>query len=151
MRIFTEEHKRKLSLSHMGQSGHWTGKKFTQEHKEKLSKSHANKRNSPKTEFKKGLTPWNKGLKGYLKGEKNHKWKGDEVGYYALHTWVKRNYGAPRKCSNCGSIKNIQWANVSHQYTREKNDWIQLCVPCHRVYDKGFEKAKEKYIEHAES
>lgn len=26
--------------------------------------------------FKKGMTPWNKGLKGYMAGEKNPKWKG---------------------------------------------------------------------------
>ena len=31
--------------------------------KEKLSKSHKGQHNSINTEFKKGMTPWNKGLK----------------------------------------------------------------------------------------
>jgi len=29
-----------------------------------------------KTSFHKGMTPWNKGLKGYKAGEKNNRWKG---------------------------------------------------------------------------
>jgi len=31
---------------------------------------------SPKTEFRKGIIPWNKGLKGCITGKKNPKWQG---------------------------------------------------------------------------
>lgn len=60
MRKFTEEHKRKLSESHKGQRGYWTGKKrgkWTEEHKRKISESLKGKSKN------KGRTPWNKGKK----------------------------------------------------------------------------------------
>jgi hypothetical protein len=112
--------------------------------------------------FKKGLTPWsklhpelmptpwNKGVKGYMGanrtsfteestlGDKNNKWKGENVGYYALHGWVYRRLGQPKKCKSCG-IKSgrIEWANKSHQYKRDIKDWISLCKKCHGKYDSG--------------
>lgn len=144
-RKFSEEHIRKLRESHLGQKGFWEGKKFSEEHKRKLRESHEGLHISPATEFKKGLTTWNKGLKGYMAGEKNSQWKGDKVGYYSLHAWVKNNFGKPEKCEHCLSTRNIQWANVSRKYMRGREDWIQLCVPCHRKYDKDYPKAIEQY------
>lgn len=41
------------------------GKKLSEEHKQKISDGE--KKNLPKTVFKKGLIPWNKGLKGTIK------------------------------------------------------------------------------------
>lgn len=93
------------------------------------------KRNSPGTEFKKGHTSWLKGKKRpEITAENNHAWKGDNVGYAALHTWVRRNYGTPKECSCCGttSYRRYEWANISGKYSREREDWIRLCVPCHR-------------------
>ena len=75
------------------------GKTCSQETKEKLSKKSKGKHLSPKSEFKKGITPWNKGLKGVqvawnkgkkdvqvawnkgiphlaIRGNKHHSWKG---------------------------------------------------------------------------
>lgn len=71
-------------------------------------------------------------------GEKNHKWKGNDVGYAGLHTWVSRQLGKPKKCDHCGdtSDRRYEWANKSHEYLRDKNDWIRLCLPCHKKYDK---------------
>lgn len=135
MRTFTEEHKRKLSVSHMGNKGFWEGKHFSERHKELLSLSHKGKHISPETQFKKGCTSWNKGTKGIRTGELNGMWKGDNVGYYALHAWVKRLLGKATKCIECGSERNVQWANKDHKYHRESNNWMQLCVPCHRKHD----------------
>lgn len=69
--------------------------------------------------------------------EKNPKWKGDRVGYYALHAWIQRKIGKPKKCSSCGSEdrKRYEWANKSGQYKRDFSDWIRLCKPCHVKYD----------------
>lgn len=145
-RVFSEEHIRKLRESHIGNKGYWVGKKFSAEHREKLKVSHEGLNNSPATQFKKGLTPWNKGLAGYGAGKKNGVWKGDKVGYYALHAWVKRQLGKANQCSNCSSVKNIQWANASHEYKRVVEDWIQLCVFCHREYDRDFPGASRQYI-----
>ena len=128
--------------------------------------------------FKKGFTPWNKGLKGYsnggtfkkghklskksiiklrktrkkqgcpwligkpnynIRGKKNGNWKGKGVGYFALHSWIRRMLGKVVKCDFCGkektTPKSIQWANKSHKYKRNLTDWISLCVKCHKKYD----------------
>lgn len=63
--------------------------------------------------------------------------------YKALHAFVYRNLGRPEKCSFCGvagkknnSKWSIHWANKSGEYKRDLNDWIALCVACHKKYDK---------------
>lgn len=74
-----------------------------------------------------------------IQGENNHNWMGDDVGYTALHDWVKRNLGKAFWCTFCFSMVNVQWANISHEYKRDLTDWIQLCVKCHKRYDLGGE------------
>ena len=120
-------------------------------------------RASKETEFKKGQSAWNKGLDGmeYLseesrkrmsvwkdkfEGESPH-WKGDKVGYTGLHIWIKQWYGNPISCEHCGvqgkkvfSGGNryrwtIEWANISGDYLRDRNDFIGLCKSCHMRFD----------------
>jgi hypothetical protein len=71
----------------------------------------------------------------------------ENIGYGGLHFWVYKVLGKPLICSWCKSIKNIQWANVSHQYKRDIKDWLSLCAKCHNNYDRqtGWGKAAEKY------
>lgn len=92
-----------------------------------------------KTWFKKGCVSLNKGKDG-LKNELNPAWKGDNVGYISLHKWVYRHRGSPKKCEHCLSEekKNYHWANKSHEYKRDLDDWIRLCVSCHKKYDLKF-------------
>lgn len=78
-------------------------------------------RRSIATEFKPGTIPIH--------------YKGESVGYYALHAWIKRHKGRACVCRKCGSSKNIQWANISHEYKRNLFDYIELCAKCHRSYD----------------
>lgn len=78
---------------------------------------------SPSTVFKKGHFP-------------AHMWKGDNVGYVALHAWVRRKKGKAKKCEHCGSDKNVQWANKDHEYKRNLIDWLSLCGSCHSKYDR---------------
>jgi|WetSurMetagenome_2_1015567.scaffolds.fasta_scaffold02103_7 hypothetical protein len=82
-------------------------------------------------------------LKGKLthkiisKGENHYLWKGDNVGYEALHHWIKRNMKKPAECVYCGEDqKRIEWASISHHAKRDLTDYIPLCVTCHREYDK---------------
>ena len=94
------------------------------------------KRTSPDTEFKKGQIAWNKGIKFPNKtNENNNNWKGDNVGYNGIHRWVYRYKGKPKICKHCNKIKNIQWANINHQYKRKIEDFISLCSSCHKLYD----------------
>lgn len=99
--------------------------------------------------------PWNKGLKGkqiaWNKGLKNERWlrdgnpnwKGDNVGYSALHTWIKRHLEQPQTCRDCNQPKILDLANISGQYKRELSDWEWLCKSCHVTKDNlTFRKGK---------
>lgn len=74
---------------------------------------------------------------GRRAGAEHPNWKGEEVGYAALHAWVRRHKGTPRVCELCGitTAKRYEWANVDHRYRRELADWIRLCTSCHRTHD----------------
>lgn len=122
-------------------------KKLSLSHKKKLSESH------------KGQKPWNTGIKGihlspqteFKKGEnigiKNGQWKGDNVGYDALHDWVKRKLGKAFYCSKNKNHKGkFEWSNKSYLYKRDLNDWESLCHKCHFARDKGKNWGKVKYI-----
>ena len=107
--------------------------------------------------FQKGHVGWNKGKKYpqgskilrelYRSGKKkpvrmvgteNKTWKGDKVGYRAVHDWVDRWKGKPKECEFCGILtaKKYEWANKDHQYNRNLSDYIRLCTRCHRLHDK---------------
>lgn len=89
------------------------------------------------------LKPWHKnGKDNYFankkyKGASHANWKGDKVGYYALHIWLKRELGRPDKCSNCKKKCKPDWANKSHEYKRDLDDWFALCKKCHYHYDRN--------------
>jgi hypothetical protein len=80
---------------------------------------------------------WTRKKRLDIEGSKNPKWKGNKVGYAPLHQWVIRKLGNPKKCEHCGAVnlKSYHWANKSGEYKRDVNDWLRLCVPCHRIYD----------------
>jgi len=72
-------------------------------------------------------------------------WKGDAVGYTALHSWVSRAYGCAAECEHCGdeNAAAYDWANVSGEYKRERSDWLRLCRSCHMRFDKrGFQAVR---------
>lgn len=120
--------------------------------------------------FKKGNLPWNTGTIGIKKSnsgsfklgerngittefssesslaEKNVNWKGDKVGYAGVHSWVYRQLGKAEKCVDCGSTKNIQWANISKKYKRDLTDWKTLCCVCHRAFDGITKLSKEQVV-----
>lgn len=70
----------------------------------------------------------------------NSMWKGDDVGYEGLHTWVKRKLKQPDKCQKCGKNKKLDLANISQQYKRNLDDWEWLCRKCHMISDGRLEK-----------
>ena len=76
-------------------------------------------------------------LNGFKENEAHPLWVGSKVSYQALHSWIRRNKGTPRKCEHCGTTeaKKYEWANIGHTYKRNLNDWIRLCTACHRKMD----------------
>lgn len=74
-------------------------------------------------------------MKGKNKGENNGLWKGDNVGYGALHDYIKYNKPKPDNCEDCNRSKKLDLANISGKYTRNLEDWKWLCRSCHMKYD----------------
>ena len=105
------------------------GHKHNEETKQKISKTLTGRYMPNDGQFKKGDNS----------NDKHHYWKGEAVSYSAMHKWVNRHLGKPDKCEHCGKDgltgKNIHWANKSHEYKRQLDDWLRLCVPCHKKYD----------------
>ena len=63
--------------------------------------------------------------------EKNPQWKGDSVGYHALHNWIKKRKPKSEFCENCKIKPPIDLANISQKYQRDVNDFEWLCRKCH--------------------
>ena len=84
-----------------------------------------------------------------MQGDKHFAWKGNKAHYDSIHDWVARYKGREKKCSNCklNDPKRVyHWANISGEYTRDLDDWIRLCVPCHSKLDKGRDSIKKVWI-----
>lgn len=83
----------------------------------------------------------------FKKGHVPITFKGNDVGYDALHDWVRRHAGKPTQCQHCGTKLKVQWANKSWEYKRDLSDWLQLCYRCHRKYDRegGWGLATDKF------
>ncbi len=99
-------------------------------HKEKgICKSCSNRN-------RKGKYKWNEKSKEKRKGEANPNWKGNYVKYYALHEWIRNNFKTDKdKCEECGSVRNLDFANISGKYKRDITDWKILCRSCHMKLD----------------
>ncbi len=105
---------------------------------------------APKTAFKKGLIPWNKGLKGFMAGEKNSNWKG------GITPWLRKIRNTPEykewrikifsrdnwTCQGCQKrgiyleahhIKNIA---SFPELVYELENGVTLCLDCHKIADK---------------
>ena len=65
----------------------------------------------------------------------NPMWKGDQVGYNALHDYIKSRLPKPKKCQLCKKSKPYDLANKSGKYLRDLIDWYWLCRRCHMLSD----------------
>lgn len=125
-RHFSLEHRQKLKENHVG----FTGKHLNEKQKAAINKTGFKHSEESKIKMRESHL-------GKNTGEDHALWKGDEVGYHALHHWVTRNKGNPRKCELCGTLqaKKYEWASKTHEYKRDLDEFIRLCTSCHRKYD----------------
>lgn len=80
-------------------------------------------------------TAWNKGLPG-RSGEDHPQWQGDDLTYFALHQWVARNKQRTGVCGRCGRRGRTHFANLSHEYRRDLDDYEEMCQSCAHRYDR---------------
>ena len=73
------------------------------------------------------------------RGARHWMWREDAATYSAFHKWLVNNFGCANCCENkfCNSgVQKFEYAllkNKTHAHLRE--NYITLCVPCHRSYD----------------
>ena len=67
--------------------------------------------------------------------EGNGLWRGDNVGYAALHQWVRSRLPKPDKCQKCREKPPIDLANKSGKYERSLDNWWWICRSCHMRID----------------
>jgi len=67
--------------------------------------------------------------------------------YTQLHGWVRKNKGIPKECNFCGTQEGkIEWANISWEYKKDINDYMPLCVECHKGFDSNNIGAMNNFI-----
>ena len=68
-------------------------------------------------------------------GEYNGMWKGDNIQYTAIHSWMRKNYPKPKQCEYCGTNENVDIANITTVYDRDFLNYRWLCRSCHMKLD----------------
>ncbi len=79
------------------------------------------------------------------KDENNPAWKGDDVSYSGIHRWLRNNFEKTDGCIRCGKSTGFKdnrsgtvWAlKKDRDYSRDRDDYLELCVKCHSLYDWG--------------
>ncbi len=59
----------------------------------------------------------------------------EECSYGAAHIWLRRHHVKTGNCEVCSEKRHTQWANISGNYKRNRDDYWELCVPCHKLFD----------------
>lgn len=76
------------------------------------------------------------------------RWKGQQAGYHAVHLWLTKHYLKGSQCETCQTTKasRLEWANISGEYKREREDYMVLCPSCHRLMDNAKRRKDELYV-----
>jgi hypothetical protein len=74
--------------------------------------------------------------------ENNINWKDDEVGYNALHAYVKRRLPKTGLCQICFEAPSYDLACIG-KYNRDLNSWRWLCRRCHMYSDGRMKNLKQ--------
>jgi hypothetical protein len=75
-------------------------------------------------------------------GEKHRLWKGDDVGYFALHEWIRMHLPKRDLCELCKLVPPKEVACITNVYNRKFKNWARFCIKCHRQWDNIYERAK---------
>lgn len=112
----------------------------SEQHRKKISIAlKGNKNSLGRIQSKETIKKISKSRLGVL----NPIWKGNNVGYKALHQWLNRNHPKPDLCEECGVNPPYDLANITGIYDRDLINWKYICRKCHMIIDNRIEKAKK--------
>lgn len=81
--------------------------------------------------------------KHFNSGKNNGRWKGGKCLYVSIHNSIRKKYGKANHCEECGldeipkgKKRWFEWSNIDGNYSKDRSDWQQLCMPCHKGIDK---------------
>ena len=155
MRVFTQQHRKRMSESAEKRCTPEWRKMMSDRHSTKLPKNeveqlYSNGKTQQEIAEHYGVTQ--KVVWGFMKrhgikaripikknqwGKDNHNWKGDEASYVAFHARLERKFGKPIYCEECKTTdkrKNYDWCNLTGKF-EDENDYKRMCRSCHRKYD----------------
>jgi hypothetical protein len=71
------------------------------------------------------------------RGVNHANWRGDDIGYYTLHRYLRDTYPKSGVCDECGTKPvRTEFALIhGRSYTRDIRDYRELCRRCHMRYD----------------
>lgn len=127
-RVLSEEHRARISAA-------LRGKVVSDAAKAKISASNTGRRRTEESRAK---------MRARAIGNRSH-WKGDAVGYEAIHLRVRRG----DECERCSATERVLHRAFNHDtpnefvryradglpYSVRAEDYMTLCVPCHKKYD----------------
>jgi hypothetical protein len=91
----------------------------------------------PKDGIFKGQQSSARFLRGHHLRAQGAPWfKGDDAGYNALHTYLRKYFPKAGRCEECGRAAPTDYALIKgREYSRDRNDYRELCRRCHVSYD----------------
>lgn len=64
------------------------------------------------------------------------------IGYSAAHKYLSRHFPKASVCESCLAADRTEYALIhGRQHSHDRADYRELCVPCHKQYDIGGERA----------
>lgn len=138
----SEETLAKMRIARAGAKP-FLGKKHSEESKKKMAQFGKDNGFFDKKHSQETKNIISKSAKSRL-GERAGHWKGDRVGRYGLHCWLKSTFGQADHCDLCGTTEqpkhskrnNFEWSCMTGIYERKAENWWMLCAKCHRNYDR---------------
>jgi hypothetical protein len=73
---------------------------------------------------------------GKRSGPTHPAWSGDDITHSGIHRWIRDHYPKTGHCERCGAAGATHYASINgHVYTRNREDYSELCISCHRKHD----------------
>jgi len=142
----TLEQRRKLSESHKGNTS-WLGRHHSEKSKKKMSVTHKSQHFSPKTEFKKGLIPWNKGTKGVMPIPWNKGKKMSVIRKGYTH-WNKGKHSSEESRKRMSESQERLWRNPEHRKQMSQSAKVSINTGRFRKGHEFPEETKQKIREY---